>query len=232
MGHHKRSSLALSATALAVVASIVACAVPSQGAVSLPPTLALPTLQPATLAPAATATVAPTDTAAPTQTPLIITATPFVVPTQTSTPFAVVTVLVPVPVVPQMGIVFSNPKASTDTVYIDGPCAPLSVEFSVDVAPLGTFAHVDLFTGLPWYGSPYVRWDNGEAMKNNPGSNFFWYTISHETINRNDFVTPEPHPYLSPSPQPLYYQFVATDPSGTVVLARSSVYSINYANCP
>jgi len=68
-------------------------------------------------------------------------------------------------------------------------------------------------------------------MLNNPGSTFFWSTISHETINRYDFVTPEPHPYLSPSPQPLYYQFVAADAYGNPV-ARSPVYNINYANCP
>lgn len=230
MGHQKRSSLALSATALVLVASIVACAAPGQVAPTLPPTLALPTLQPAASAVAtSTPLPAPTNTLAPTQTPVIITATPFVVPTATATPFAVVTVLVPVTVGPPGGITFSNVRVSTQTLYDDAPCSPLQVEFSVVVSPLYNVAHVDLYTGLPWFGSPYIHWDNGYRMLNNPGSAYFWYTVSHETINQNDFVTPEPHPKFDPSP--IYYQFVAMDPYENVV-GRSHVFSnITYNMC-
>ncbi|MGD0575031.1 MAG: hypothetical protein ABSB61_06655 [Anaerolineales bacterium] len=227
MNHHKRSSLALSAVALAVVASIVACATPSQVTQPLPPTLALPTSLPAvTLAPPDTSTPVPTDTVAPTQTALVWTATPL--PTSTSTPFSVVVVPPPPPA---YGITFSNVTRSTTVLYDDGPCSPISVAFSVVVTPLGSFNHVDLYTGLPWFGSPYERWDDGTTMVNGTGSTYFYKSITHSYINAHDlkFATPEPHPIFDAAP--LSYQFVAMDAYGNVV-ARSRVYSdITYYMC-
>jgi hypothetical protein len=224
MNHHKRSSLALSAVALAVVASIVACAVPGQGAQPIPPTLALPTSLPiVTLAPPDTSTPVPTDTEAPTQTAVVITATPLPIPTATSTPFALVTVP------PASAVTFSSVTHSTSVLYDDGPCAPISVEFSVIVTPLSNFAHVYLFTALPWFGSPYLHWDNGIGMNNNPGSTYFWKSVTHSYINNADFVTPEARPVFDPAP--LSYQFVAVDRGGNVV-GRSLVYSnITYYMC-
>jgi hypothetical protein len=226
MNSHKRSSLALSAVALAVVASIVACAAPGQGPVQVPPTLALPTSVPVvTVVPAATATPAATNTQVPTQTAVVWTATPVpVIPTATSTPFAVVTVA------PVSAVTFSNIKASTNLLYTDSPCSPLDVEFSVIVSPLSNFSHVVLFYGLPWFGSPYIKWNTGVVMNNNPGSTYFWKGITHETINKTAFVTPEPHPSFA-GPAPLYYQFVATDAYYNVV-GRSPVYrNVSYAMC-
>ena len=93
----------------------------------------------------------------------------------------------------------------------------------------GKFRPWVLFTALPWFGSPYLHWDNGIGMNNNPGSTYFWKSVTHSYINNADFVTPEARPVFDPAP--LSYQFVAVDRGGNVV-GRSLVYSnITYYMC-